>query len=1097
MHLTLTPRMRRLLVPAARAVALVAACAATLAAQVSQTAGAIRGRVTNQAGPVAGATVTAVSEETGLRRAATTDAQGTYVVRLLPSGVYRVEVRRLGFAPGELRGVRVTVGATATANIALRDAAQQLQTVTVGADRPRIDVANGGVQQTVTTEEIQNLPSLGRDFTDFIALSGLVSPAPEATTGGQFSIAGARPSETNIQVDGVDGNNAFFGGNRGGARIPFNFSLESVKEFQVVTNGFDVEYGNYSGGVVNILTRGGTNKRTATLYSNFRGEQLTGNNFDGTQPRNFEAFQYAAAFTGPIIRDRLFYSVSIDGQRRREPFTPRSAALFRQRAAQFPDSAARFTAFADSLDRFASILQNTYGIGDATANFAPFETSNDVTTVLARLDWNVNDRHRLSVRNNFTRFDNLNEAGNVAIEGGVSRAESFRNRNNSLVAELTSQLGARANNVFRVQWARERQPRVGNDLRPTLTVNSISTGLGGGNFGGTGISFRNNLQEDKLQLIDNFTVQLGNHGLKLGTNLIFSRFGNIFWNNGSGTWTFANLADLEAQRPLGFTRNIRADGQAPAAFFDQQELGFYVQDDWQLSRRLLVSAGLRYDVNRFLNAPSRVQDVERVLGFETGREPVDNNNISPRLAATYDVRGDGREVLRAGAGLFYGRFPAVLGSNVGITDIPLLNLNCSGSFVEQAPTAAPSPAGYRNLPEDGSGNPATCLGGPAVGGVPTYTFWGPGFRLPETFKANAGYERLLGESVRLSADVVWTSTNYLYTVRNLNLRDPVFELPGEAGRRIYTPAATFNPANGTNNFTESRRFTQFGDLYVNYTDGLFRSLATTVNLEKRFRRGGLLRASYTYTNANDNSSYNCCTANEGFTDPRIGVFGPNEIGGTNDRARGWGASRWVRNHAIVLSGFVRAPWGFTVSAFWRMQSGLPWGPEQSQDINGDGVNFNDRLFIFAPENLPVFVASNVTNQVTRDSIVTANRNRYRDYLNQYECVRSFVGRIVDRHSCREDWFNRLDMSIRKDLPIGGGRAQLSIDLFNVLNGINSDWGRFVGVRGASRNLLQPQAYNATTNQVEYTVPTTFGREGVIGTNLLLQFSTQVGIRYSW
>ncbi len=1094
MHLNSITRMRSLLAVAARVATFALFAFAPLAAQTSQTAGAIRGRVATPAGAaLAGATVTAVSEETGLRRTATTDAEGLYVLRLLPSGVYTVQARRLGLAPQDLRSVRVTVGASTTANFVLRDAAQQLSTVQVGAERVRIDVADGGVKQTVTSEEIQNLPALGRDFTDFIALSGLVSPTPEATTGGQFSIAGARPSETSIQLDGVDGNNAFFGGNRGGARIPFNFSIESVKELQIVTNGFDVEYGNYSGGVVNILSKSGANRRTASFYSNFRGDQITARNFDGTSVRNFEAIQYAAAFSGPIIKDKLFYSVSLDGQRRREPFTPRSPQFFRNRAAAFPDSAARFTAIADSLERFESILTSRYGITGASQNFLPFETSNDVQTIFARLDWNVNEKHRFSLRNNFARFDNLNEAPGAAETGGISRAEAFTNRNNSIVAELTSQIGERASNVFRVQWSRERQPRVGNDLRPRLTVNNASP-LGAANFGGNDIAFRNLLNEDKLQIINNFQVQVGSHGLKFGTNNIFSRFGNVFWNGGSGNWTFASLADFEAGRPTNFTRNIRADGSTPDAFFDQQELSFYAQDDWQVSRRLLLQAGLRYDLTRFTNFPGRVQPIEAALGFETGRAPVDRNNISPRLSATFDVRGDGRELIRAGSGLFYGRFPSVLGSNVGITDNPLLELQCFGSFAEGAPNAPPNPSVYTSLPADGSGNPNGCLGGAGIGGVPTYTFWGPGFRLPETWKSNVGYERLIGRNTRFSADVVYSQSNYLYTVRNVNLRDPLFELANEGGRRVFVPQAGFVPTNAAG--PDRLRFTEFGNVFVNYPDGLSQSISATFNLERRFSRG-LLRANYTYTDAQDNSSYNCCTANEGFTNPRVGIFGPNAIGGRGDAARAWGTSNFVRNHTIVLSGFVRMPWGFQVSGIWRLQSGLPWTPEQGGDLNGDGVSFNDRLFVFNPDSLPVFVAANVTNPVTRDSIVTANRSRYRDYLNANSCVRGFVGRIIDRNTCREDWFNRLDMSIRKDLPIGGGRAQLSIDLFNVLNGLNRDWGRFVGVRGANRNLLNPQGFNQQTQQIEYTVPTTFGRDGTLGTNLLLQFSTQVGIRYSW
>ncbi|MGH7663345.1 MAG: TonB-dependent receptor [Gemmatimonadaceae bacterium] len=1060
---------------------LLAGSSSTVDAQ-GTTTGAIRGRVTDDAGaPVDAAALSAVNSETGFTRVAQSGADGQYMLRLLPPGMYTVTARRIGFQARAVAEVRVIVGSTTPVDMTISPTAVTLADVEIIAQAAEVDVTNAGVKKTVGQEEIDNLPALGRDFTDFINLSGLVSPQPEETTGGQFSIAGARPSQTSLQIDGVDANNSFFGENRGGSRIPFAFSLESIREFQIITNGFDVEYGNYSGGIVNIVTRGGTNTFGGSVYGNIRDDALTANNFDGTEPNNYEVQQYAARVEGPVIEDRLFYLFSLDGQRRREPFRPFNVEAFRREGD---------IAEADSLQRFLSILESVYGIDNPAAGYAPFEITNDVLTLFGRVDWTLNDRNRLSVRNNFSDYENANEAGGFAIDGGRSQAERLTGRTNSLVAELTSQFSPVLYNVARVQYATENRPRVGNELRPTLIVNA---GIESFEYGGNFISFNNDLDESKIQIIDNLTFVAGSHTLKAGTNNTFSSFDNAFWLNGSGNFNFNSLADFEAGIASSYDRGVRADGLPPMAEFSAQEYSFYAQDEWQATNRLLGILGLRYDVARYGDRPGRVIDVERAFGFETGTAPIDNNNVSPRVSFTYDLNGNATDILRAGAGLFYGRVPFVLGSNVAITDVPFLSLQCRGEPGD--PDAPPSPTGYGSFSSDGSDNPFNCAGAAGVGGVPSYTFWQPDFEIPETLKANIGYERLFMASTRASVDLIFSESDKLYTVRNLNLREAQFTLDGEGGRRVFVPEAAFVPANSAG--SARLRNTDFGNLLINYNDGVARSFAATFNLDHRFGESSQLTGSYTYTRAHDNSSYSCCTANEGFTGQDYGALGPNVIGAIGDEAAGWGPSDFVRNHTFILSGIIRLPWDIRATTIWRLQSGTPWTPEIRGDINGDGVRFNDRPFIFRPEDLPVFVPAG-TPAGEADAIIAQNRSVYAELLAEHDCVGDYVGQIVPRNTCRQPWFNRFDLSLRKEFATFSGQsAELSLDLFNVLNGLDKGWGRYEAVQGPDRNLVAPQAYDPATGDVLYTVSPDFAESSTLGGNLLLQFSAQVGVRYSF
>jgi hypothetical protein len=318
------------------------------------TTGSIRGQVTSAEGrPLAGAQVTATNTETGLHRAAAAGEDGRYSILLLPSGPYAVRVQGLGHAPAT-QAVRVATGQAATVDVRLAAEAVTLEGITVSGERARVDVTQGGVAQRVGQEQLENLPVAGRDFTDFLNLSPLVSPQPQVGTGGQFSIGGARTSGTNIQIDGADANNIFFGENRGSSRTPFTFSLESVREFQLITNGYDVEYGNYQGGVMNAITRGGTNRFEGSAFYFRRDEALTGDDFFGRAPADYSTQQFGASAAGPVVRDRLHFFLSADGQRRNQPFfagDPAVAGLDPALVGQFLDVLRNATTAASSRSR--------------------------------------------------------------------------------------------------------------------------------------------------------------------------------------------------------------------------------------------------------------------------------------------------------------------------------------------------------------------------------------------------------------------------------------------------------------------------------------------------------------------------------------------------------------------------------------------------------------------------------------------------------------------------------------------------------------------------------------------------------------------------
>ncbi|MEO5511573.1 MAG: TonB-dependent receptor, partial [Longimicrobiales bacterium] len=963
-------------------------------AAAQTTTGGIRGRVSDPSkAAVTSAGVIARNTATGLERSALTDAQGVFTIRPLPPGIYSVRTSMLGFAAQTLPNITVALGQMSTANFQLTVQAVDIGQITSTVGRPPINTTNASVIQGVSQQEIDKLPVLGRNFTDFISLSGVVTPDPGVTTGGQFSIAGQRSSQTNIQIDGVDTNNSFFGENRGGSRIPFVFSLESIQEFQVVTNGYDVEYGSYSGGVVNVLTRGGTNTRKGSAYLNYRGDALTSKGFrDTIKVNDYEVSQFAGSLAGPIKKDKAFYLFSVDGQRRREPQIP-------VQLSDYAAGGARANANVEQeVKSFFAILDSVYGQTNSAAGYLPFQTKNDAVSAFGRVDWNFNDMHRLSVRHNYSNYNNDNEWDDTFdFTYGSSRAEKLQSHSNSFVTELTSVLNAKTFNVFRFQWSNEDRPRNGKNIRPALVLRLTNGQYIG--FGGTFVGFNNNLEERKFQFIDNFSRVINNHTLKLGANTLFTRNHNTFLgavsgrcggsgSQGAGLYCFGDVASFAAGIPQSYQFNVlqNADGLVPDATFNVAELGIYLQDEWHATSQLTVTAGVRHDRQKFGDAPGRLVDVERAFGFPTATAPVDNNNISPRLSLAYDLGGNGRGVIRAGAGYFYGRVPYVLGGNVLSSQNPVYNLTCTGNITKKEATAPPSPLDYPNWATDGSDNPTNCLGTGGFSGVPSYTVWSPEFEFPETFKANAGFERLFaGDRLKISTDLIYSKSTNLYTVRNLNLRESQFQLVNEGNRRVFTPAALFNPA--VANTESSKIYDTFGPVFVNYTDGRAEAFVGTIEANYKLTDKTSLRASYTRTNAHDNSSYSCCTASSGFSSAEVGAFGPNDVGGFGDSDKAWGPSNFSRDHTGVLSGFTQLPFGINVSAIWRIQSGRHFTPEVSGDINGDGVRFNDRPFIFASADLPIAASTSAAAAATI-------RAAYDTVLMKNKCLSEAVGTIV-------------------------------------------------------------------------------------------------------
>jgi len=1048
-----------------------------VAAQEGVTSGVIQGRVLDPSGaPAEDAVVRVISQERGPAGDALTDASGRFTIPQLLPGLYTVRAELPPNQPVQLRDVRVTVGERTSLTLELQPVEAEGIDVTVGG-LTAIDMSQGGVVENVDEAQIQNLPTSGRDFTDFINLSSLVSPQPGISTGGQFSIGGARTSGTNVQIDGADANNSFFSENRGSSRVPFTFSLESIKEFQIVTNGYDVEYGRFSGGIVNAVTKAGTNDFSGSAHFFWRDEAFTGENFDGTEPTDFQALQFGGTVSGPIVEDKLHFFLSGDFQQFDQP----TFALDPTRANISPDT----------IQRLKDILVDTYGFDRSFVEdqFGVFTETEDQTALFGRLDWTVNPDHRLSLRVNYSDFTNANDRLFGSGLEARTAGSSFLDEAVSVVGEWNAIFGPNVYNTLRVQYSDEDRPRPGNSDLPNLQIpttdldgRSTSMFFGGENFG---ITFANRLQEEKVQITDNLTISAGDHTFKIGTDNIFTNITNKFWLNGNGLTTFDDLDAFEDQSSGFWFRFLPTtdNPQPPLAEFGVNKYAFYAQDQWQVSDKLLLNLGLRYDRTSYPDPGSTLADADfqaavESFGLSMTTVPEDDDNFGPRASFTYDIDGDESSVLRGGAGIFYGAAPGVTHGNVlQSTPNPNLFFGCVGLNWEELRNMD-GPGNVPTGPDDPEGFAAFCFPG-----VPEITIWGNDVEDATTYKANLGYEQRLSDNWKAGVQAIFTRTTNLFGAVNTNLDDDVTDGTGfrtPDGRPVFV-----NPEDFTPDDDDIEAATNSGDirtLYTQVSNGDARIWNFKVDVQGNPTEDLRIAANYGLNLAYDNSSTECCTGNALLFDtPTAG--NPNFLGDPGDSDVGsWGRSKNERRHVFVLNGIWDVGAGFQVSTVYRAQSGNPFTPSVDGDLNFDGADDNDRPFLPDPDNPG---AGGYAFASAEDL------SAYRELLAEHDCLAEAVGTIINRNTCTDPWWHSVDLKLKKSFPtVGGQRFDVMLDLFNVLDGLGASAGEFVFL---TDEIFEAQGYDPDTNTI--TVETSgFGREIPVGFSPF-QFRAQLGVQY--
>ena len=1070
-------------------------------AQQATTTGAVRGTVRGpDSAPIVGASIVAVNDASGTRRGTQTDDRGRYNIPFLDPGVYTIRATRLGYRPAERTGMRSKLGQIETQDFTLETAATQLSAVVVNANAaPLIESTKSGTSTRILEEQLRQLPTSDRNFKNLVVLTPGASDIGPSGAGGGQSLGGGRTASSNLLMDGVNNNESFFGGDaRGGDRLPFSYSIEAVKEIQVITAGYDVERGQFTGGTVNAVTKSGTNKFEGSVFDYERGDKrfgvkLTGNDFLGRAPRNYLREQYGLSFGGPIIRDKLHFFFTLDRQVGNEPKPVLQTG---------PDAASIRASgiHADTLAKLLGIAKNTYGY-DLAQEVGAFKQNIDESAVFGRIDWQINDRHTLTVRDNYLKFEQSNDRLTISPSTNetTSNAGPFKEKTNSAVVALTSIFSSSVSNELRAQLSNDRKPRPSNPsvlggVLPQVRINGLVANPGDnlGNvttaviFGADPVLHANNLEQDTYELLDNIRYTRDRHTYKLGTDLNKVHVFNDFFFNGLGSFTFNNLTDFANKVPASYTRALPFTPTSgnPVALFTVYEAAVYAQDEWQVSPKLFVTYGLRYDISRY---PDKAKPnpilLSGPLGLRNDQAITDNNNVAPRFGFTFDPEGNGKQVIRGGSGIFYGRAPYVLyGNTLGNTGQTQLDLVCNGAL-------APVP-NLTSYAQSAANIPSSCVGGgAAAAGKGSPVLFSPDFQQTQAWKSNLAIDRLLTSNWRLTLEAIYSRITNDYIVQDLNL-DATQKFAIEGGIPVFQPASTIastGTAAGRTNINSSRKDVNLANVFLQSSLGEANSLQAFVQVQGATQWGGLL-ASYTRDRTRDYSSSSCCIAGGDLFNSLRTAGSPNDFKSQFARAG------YSRTHSFVFSPTLNLPYGVLLSGIYRGYSGLPWTPTYGSDINSDGVA-NDRLYVPTDADLASYTFFN-SPAAGLDSAL--QRTQFGQMLANNACVSSHRGQIIARNSCENPFQHILDARIAKRFEtVKGQGLELSLDFFNLLNGLKSTYGQRFEVQGANTGALTTRGFNPATQRYIYQYNTNFAKLEPSPFGLSQQFQMQLGARYSF
>ena len=763
-------------------------------AQSEAATGVIVGTIRDPAGSVLPhSAIRAHHVQTGLMRETASNDNGYYRFALLPLGEYVLDVSSKGFGALTRTGIRLGVGQELVIDLTVQLASLE-QTVTVNADAPVVETTRYSRTQVIDGLSIENLPTNGRDFTNFVLLTPTAALIP-SSQGNRISVGGGSEVTTGISVDGADFKSPLRG-LQTGATAPFLLSQEAVQEFEVVRAGFSAEFGRSLGGRINVVTKSGTNQFHGGAFYYFRDSALSVNDALG-RALSFRTQQFGGSFAGPLIHDKLFFFAAYDEQK-----------------SNFPTFSVLPASLIQAADQVAPALK----LG---AQNGRFNSTNDGINGFGKIDYNLNSSNQISGRVNTLSANAENIFNNPNQAFGAQRSQT-----DNVQTVILSYNFARANrlNELRFQYSHDSQPIVRNALGADFPTTGVVVNGQTYTIGGQASDIDPFIQS-RRQVTDNVSYNVGKHYLKFGTDINLTGLNEFFASNARGLYSFLSLNAFLAGTPASYAQFVPLNGntvrQAGTIAFNTREFALYAQDKYRLLPNLTIDYGLRWEGESNDNA--RLNPAFPLAGKVPGMW----KNFAPRLGVAWDPSGKNTTVVRLGTGIFYARtdgIAIVRAFDTNGTQAANVSLTPNGPGGNLIPAYPGALTNFSQLP---------------TSAIPPLNidYVDPRFALPRAFQWSAGIERQIARDFSVNLDFEMSNTVHGDQFRNINLF-PATRFDSD-GRPIYNRNVRPDP-----------RFNQLNDIQ---SSARATYNALIVSAQKRYSKRTQFQASYTYAHQRDNS----------------------------------------------------------------------------------------------------------------------------------------------------------------------------------------------------------------------------------------------------
>ena len=1027
---------------------LILAIIATFTASAQTTTASLQGFVTDSNGkPLAGATVVATHLPTETVYGTITDRSGAYHLQGLRVGApYRVEFSFVGYKEQTINNLALSLGEKKHLDASLSDT-QAIDAVVVNSSAFADQRTGSG--EVFHREQIERMPTVSRSIDDITRLA----PQAMVSKDGGISIAGMNSRYNSFQIDGTASNDMYgltSTGTNGGLAGANPIPLDAISDIQVVTAPFDVRQGGFSGGGINAITKSGTNTFSGTAYAYYNDH-----NFYGRSPLSGEKLAeqrtqiYGVSLGGAIVKNKLFFFLNGEFDLDSSP----SSYYVGDSGCNISEADAKAIS-----ERFYALTgYDGGGYGKQTLN-------KRTGSLIARLDWNINSRHNLSLRYNFldARKDEFVSSATLLRfngEGYTSTADTH-----SLVAELNSRVSERIFNEFRVGYTRVHDGRdaMSGELYPYVEIQKMRDGENTSVYVGTDpFAIMNDLVQNTVTLTDNFSYYTDAHTITIGTHNEIFNSSCLYMANALGAYTYNTLDDFLADNARKYVRNYPIGN--PATNITSAQFGLYIQDEWSASPRFSMTYGLRADMPVVFGTPPandtfNASDIAQKYNIRTNQVPRPMVLVSPRIGLRWRIAesAEAKSLLRGGVGIFSGRIPFVWISNC-----------FSNSGMTQRGYTLDSSKG-QSVPKFGE-EPS---GNDGVSSNPMLNIVAKDFRYPQVMRATLALEQEW-RGWHFTLEGIFSKSINDLLITNLTAQNK--------GAKFYAVGSALATEENTTTLYDTSLSKQYSSIYLlsNTSKGYGYSLSASV--AKSFHFGLDLYAAYTFSHSR--------SVMDGISAQALNTWSRNYSSDSNAQELSYSLFDVPHKVTASLSYSKRYGklFGTTISLLYQGYSGMRYSLTyaSTSDANNDGSYGNTTIYVPTAEELQAMAFES-----------EEHRKAFGDYIASTPALARSRGKFLDRNAMQTPFEHHLDLHLAQDIYFSAEssrKVQLSLDVINLGSLLSKDWGASYYT---SKYKISPVEISGFTTDAEgHRTPKYRFVGGSISRNdLLSRWRMQVGVR---